>query len=487
MKTIYLKHLIILLLTLLLLNGNVRASSPERLVSMIEHVVPLYIGSKTASGTNNARTPFAVCLEITGLTPVTKYDVQIGIGLITDGATVFGAGNVWNTNRNSFSGQLDTLAFETDISGNSGPFWAFIQPTGNGSRFDAGQIHNLRVGYAVTGGSISGTPAFIGTKQITALDIAVTSRTPSTADDGAFIRGIQFPFESGKLVLLYNNTGGTGNPLFSYQIRNATAVNPLQSELPAVISQIYNQSGTSVVGDFACVVPIGANNPDGVRRIEIRNSDNTIYLALQDIDGIWPNGANTANIVRREVMTLNNFHSLSFRNIIQGFYNSQTNSMVPDTAKIILRSNLPPYNIVDSSVGVLNQNGDAIFNFNNVLNNTLYYLDFRHRNSIETWSALGQSFSFNNMSYDFSGSASQAFGSNLIGVNNSPVLFATYNGDVNQDGIIELTDVVEVYNNASTFVTGYVPQDVNYDDIVDLTDIVKTFNNSVLFITRIIP
>lgn len=487
MKIIYIKLLLILFITCLLMKGNVYAFSNERLVSMIEHVVPQYIGSKTASGSNNARTPFAVCLEITGLTPDTKYDVQIGIGLITDAATVFGAGNVWNTNRNGFTGQLDTLAFETDASGDSGPFWAFIQPTGNGSRFDAGQVHNLRVGYALTGGSISGTPAFIGVRQITALDIAVTSRTPSTADDGAFIRGIRFPNESGKYVLLYNNTGGTGSPLFSYQVRNATATNPLQSDLPAVISQIYNQSGTSVAGDFPCVVPIGANNPAGVRRIEIRNADNTIYFALQDSDGIWPNGANTAEIVRREVMTLNNFHSLSFKNIIQGFYNSQTNSMVSDTAKVIMRNILPPYNIIDSSVSVLDQNGNAVFNFNNVFNDSSYYIDFRHRNSIETWSGAGQSFSLNYMSYDFSSSASMAYGSNLIEVNNSPVIFATYNGDVNQDGLIDLTDVVEVYNNASSFVTGYVSTDVNYDDIVDLTDIVKTFNNSVLFVSRIIP
>lgn len=161
--------------------------------------------------------------------------------------------------------------------------------------------------------------------------------------------------------------------------------------------------------------------------------------------------------------------------------------MVSDTAKVIMRNILPPYNIIDSSVSVLDQNGNAVFNFNNVFNDSSYYIDFKHRNSIETWSGAGQSFSLNYMSYDFSSSASMAYGSNLIEVNNSPVIFATYNGDVNQDGLIDLTDVVEVYNNASSFVTGYVSTDVNYDDIVDLTDIVKTFNNSVLFVSRIIP
>ena len=248
-KTIYQSVFITAILFSFLITGNSGKIFADTL--LVEKVVPQFIGSKTASGTNNARTPFAVCLQITGLLPNTAYDVQIGIGLITDAVTSFGAGNVWNRNRNAFIGQRDTLAFTTDGNGDSGPFWSFIQPTGNGSRFDAGQVHNLRIGYAITGGSISGNPAFIGSKQITALDIPATARTVTAADDGAFIKGTGFINESGKYVLLYNNVSGSGNPVYSYQTRNSTATNTTQSDLPVSVNDVFLQSGTSAAGDFA--------------------------------------------------------------------------------------------------------------------------------------------------------------------------------------------------------------------------------------------
>lgn len=86
--------------------------------------------------------------------------------------------------------------------------------------------------------------------------------------------------------------------------------------------------------------------------------------------------------------------------------------MVSDTAKVIMRNILPPYNIIDSSVSVLDQNGNAVFNFNNVFNDISYYIDFRHRNSIETRAKATSLFNY--MSYDFSSSASMAYGSNLM-------------------------------------------------------------------------
>ncbi|MBK8552101.1 MAG: hypothetical protein IPL53_13985 [Ignavibacteria bacterium] len=59
--------------------------------------------------------------------------------------------------------------------------------------------------------------------------------------------------------------------------------------------------------------------------------------------------------------------------------------------------------------------------------------------------------------YDFSTSKSKAFGENEIQVDNLPVArFALFGGDVNQEGHIDLTDVLAVYNDASNFTTGYM-------------------------------
>lgn len=269
--------------------------------TLTELAVPKYFGSKSATSANNARTPFVVCLSIDGLTPNTVYDVKGGIGLVSDPPTTFGAGNLWDGSAFSAS-RLDSV-FTTDLAGSSGPFWLFFQPTGNAARFDAGQLHNLRIGFAVTGGTIPGVPAFIGSKVLTALDIAPNQRTPSGSDDGAFIKGSAMPAVTGKYVFLYDNAGGLGDPVFVYQARQAIPVQSgAQQDLPAAISDIYRQSGSSSVGDYPGVIPTGSNNPSGIRRIEARNPDFTIYGYNTDDDGIWPSGGNTTAAVRREVV-----------------------------------------------------------------------------------------------------------------------------------------------------------------------------------------
>lgn len=267
-----------------------------------ELVIPKYLGAKTAAAANVARTPVAFCFQIDGLTPSTIYDIQTQLGLTTDAVTSFGAGNVWNGT--AFSGSKITNAFTTDVTGSSGPVWVFIQPTGNATRFGAGLTHNLRVGYVTTGGTMPSSPNFVSTKTVTTLDIAATALTPETTDDGAFLAGTALAGADGKYVLIFDNTAGTGDPLFAYQIRQALPTNTTQTELPSTINDIYMQAGTSVVGSYPAVIPIGVNNPNGVRRIESRNADNTLFGVKTDDDGIWPSGANTTTVLRRDVVVI---------------------------------------------------------------------------------------------------------------------------------------------------------------------------------------
>lgn len=63
------------------------------------------------------------------------------------------------------------------------------------------------------------------------------------------------------------------------------------------------------------------------------------------------------------------------------------------------------------------------------------------------------------MNYDFTNSIDKAYGNNLKNVDNSPVRFAIYNGDVNQDGIIDISDNELIENDAKDFVSGYVKTD----------------------------
>ncbi|MCX6306148.1 MAG: PKD domain-containing protein [Bacteroidetes bacterium] len=273
--------------------------------TVTELVIPKYFGSKTAPSANNARTAFAVCIKIDGLAASTAYDLKPGLGLVSDATTTYGAGNYWNGTL--FTGTTSLLNyFTTDATGSSGPIWIFYQPTGNASRFDAGQQHTVRIGWVVSGGLMPGSPLFIGTKILTTLDIAVTERTTATTDDGCFVKGSSLAASNGKYLLLYDNVAGTGDPLFSYMILPTIPTQAANTELPTLVNDVYMQAGTAVAGDYTAVIPIGANNPNGVRRVESRNPDNTVFAFNTSANGTWGSGANTTAALRRDVVILTN-------------------------------------------------------------------------------------------------------------------------------------------------------------------------------------
>ncbi|MBK8550262.1 MAG: hypothetical protein IPL53_04060 [Ignavibacteria bacterium] len=165
---------------------------------------------------------------------------------------------------------------------------------------------------------------------------------------------------------------------------------------------------------------------------------------------------------------------------IQGFYNAGSNIQVSDTINVKLRNTVSPYAVVDNSPAVVSSSGIAVLSFSIAPAGT-YYLAITHRNSIETWSSAGVVLTSG--SYNLSTASTQAYGSNLMQVDTSPLRFAVYGGDQNQDGFVNLTDVVNVYNNASGFVDGYKSTDMNGDNITDLTDVVLTYNNSLNFVS----
>jgi hypothetical protein len=181
---------------------------------------------------------------------------------------------------------------------------------------------------------------------------------------------------------------------------------------------------------------------------------------------------------------------LTLTAVIEGLYNPAANNMsISDTLTVYLRQSSNPYNIVDSAITVIDKNtltGNAAFN--NAPSGT-YYIVLKHRNSITTWSKAGgititSGVPFN---YNFTSSSAQAFGNNLRQVDNSPVRFAIYSGDVNQDGTVDLSDVSLIDNDAYNFVTGNVVTDLNGDGFVDLSDLIIADNNSYNFVSAITP
>ncbi len=131
----------------------------------------------------------------------------------------------------------------------------------------------------------------------------------------------------------------------------------------------------------------------------------------------------------------------------------------------------------------MSNTGAGAFIFSNAVNSTNYYIAVKHRNSIETWSNTAQQFTSNSMTYDFTTAITQAYGDNMIQADSSPLRFAIFSGDVNQDGTVDATDVSNIDNDASNFVSGYVASDLTGDDFVDGTDFAIADNNAANFVS----
>jgi len=116
--------------------------------------------------------------------------------------------------------------------------------------------------------------------------------------------------------------------------------------------------------------------------------------------------------------------------------------------------------------------------------NGSYYVTVKHRNSIETTTAAPVAMTGGSVSYNFSTSVAQAYGSNLYGIGG---VYVIWGGDVNQDGIIDSGDMNPVENESVAITMGYVAEDVNGDGLVDSGDMNMVENNSIAIITVITP
>lgn len=158
---------------------------------------------------------------------------------------------------------------------------------------------------------------------------------------------------------------------------------------------------------------------------------------------------------------------------------------IADHVTVELHSNAAPYQSVFTADNV-NLMTDGTLNIHGIpeMLSGEYYIVVKHRNSIETWSALPIAFGGNNIDYDFSTSASQAYGNNLRQVGSS---FVIYGGDATQDGIVDGSDMAVIDNSSTAIQQGYLPEDINGDGIVDGTDMAIVDNNSTNIIYVIRP
>lgn len=162
----------------------------------------------------------------------------------------------------------------------------------------------------------------------------------------------------------------------------------------------------------------------------------------------------------------------------QGYHNTVTNTLnMRDTARFYLRNTFSPYTIVDSGKTTIDSvTYTGTVTFANAPSGT-YYIVVKGRNLLETWSKAGGEIYTRGtpFTYNFTSAITQAYNSNIKLVGSK---YCNYSGDLNQDGIIDGSDVSSSDNAAFSGFSGYVVQDVTGDYYVDASDVAVVDNNS---------
>ena len=227
------------------------------------------------------------------------------------------------------------------------------------------------------------------------------------------------------------------------------------------VSQVFNMDTT------------GLSPGRHVINIRVRNAGND-----------WSNaGYQEFSIFRTKIFLEGLFNpSAGIMNPAQNESGNQWGPGIADHITLQLRDQNPPYSIFFEKETALGTNGMTTLLFNEHLDP--YYVAVKHRNSIETWSAAPVSIPDLTTTYDFTSSASLAYGDNmkLMGT-----VYAIWGGDVNQDGIVDSGDMNPVENESMAVTMGYVPEDANGDGIVDSGDMNIVENNSMDVIMVMTP
>lgn len=168
-------------------------------------------------------------------------------------------------------------------------------------------------------------------------------------------------------------------------------------------------------------------------------------------------------------MTVQTFN-LNLKVFLEGFYNGST--QVQDTIRVYLAQSTSPFTFKDSSNIYLSSNGTGLMSFSKAASGN-YYIVVKHRNHIETWSSNAMYFSTGNtVNYDFTTSASKAYGNNMKQVGSVWVL---YGGDANADGYVDPTDY-SIFKSQFGY-DGYRGADFNGDNWIDGYDALILYPN----------
>jgi hypothetical protein len=279
------------------LSGSVTMTNPAAISSII---LPRFIQGAVP---NNNRVPFAYHAALSNLLPSSTYRFYNTIILGSDAPDYNGAGNCifvdastgtfTRTTGVSFTTAGGFGEFTTDASGNySG--WFITEPTGNPTRFKPGAELFVRIVLNDGAGGTTELTRLTSTESVKVLGF----NTMSADTTGTAIRGISENTPK-NFVFLYDNTAGTGRPLYGTQVETSG----IDFVGVGTYAAFYSENVAGTNGAWGGIVPnINAN---GVRRVEERSLlTGAIVSDKTAANGVWgtvdtkdPSGGSTNVLV----------------------------------------------------------------------------------------------------------------------------------------------------------------------------------------------
>jgi len=172
---------------------------------------------------------------------------------------------------------------------------------------------------------------------------------------------------------------------------------------------------------------------------------------------------------------------------VQNEFGNQWANGISDFITVVFRDTMAPYDIayINSNVK-LNTNGEALIDSLPIsLNNGKYFIVVKHRNHIETWSSQPVAIIPDEVFYNFSDSSIKSYGATLKQM--AVGKFAIRVGDVNQDGVVDISDLVDMDYDITNGTVGFVNNDLNGDGVVDISDLVTIDENLTIGASKITP
>jgi hypothetical protein len=465
---------------------------PPVVVTVTQAASPFLLSARNVKQTAPNKLEFDVyLLDVDDTTPFEMASMQLGF-MMNNG--IYTGGSLTVTYNNSGSGLLTSQQFSAPVSFVQNPAGYPGQTlirlagktppgTGNGTIISTSGDGTLITHFILT----SSVP-FADNSQANLTFTANTATTPLYGTKVAqYISGIntQLPVTPG------NNAIFTGNPVLNGPPQ--LAVTPPSQNVGvlagAVDYTVFSNATWNAISDQPWCIVTTTGFGDG-----------TITATYDENTGAQRTAVITVSVAGLpdvQVTLIQNGKELHLHALLEGLYigggnmseakNALGNPQFPGFADQITVElhNAADYSIIEySATALLNTTGTAILtNLPQSLTDS-YYITIRHRNSIETTTAMPVSFAGNLIDH-YMLTPADVYGGNLqLFIDGA---YAIYTGDVNQDGVVDTADMTDVDNDSEYYNFGYLPTDIDGNGTCDTQDMTIVDNNSKNYISILIP